>query len=424
MRLANGRLTEAEHLKNDDQLLGPDGHPRTISNVRRSAHSVCETMLDLDSIGSELMYSGPVPLLEVGPTGTPTPWLSHASPADRYTVFDAADIAKALGKAKTKAKQKGKVYKPARKLGSWRFERWHSGIDFPNSQPMRIHPLLLGFVVGDEAIEVLEEDELEMWLREKLSPLVRFDRGDCDCVLARDHIQDLVNQRYPIDAEADEELAEYVCLKKAGENENESVDENESSNATPAEELLPVEDIAQAFDFNLDELWDIISGDSGHGLLLTSHYKYIPDEYLTAPRQVRRQVLAGIIEGSHSSVAPGRIRLYRREFDDDFIEDLRSLTLSLGMEMGHFMITLNELYCIEIQGDVTTLPCRLARYVEPVPATFPSLVEIKDVKYQDFGPGPAYTYSFEVDGDGLFLRGDYLVLGGHKVQTWPASNRT
>lgn len=400
----------------------------------------------------EVSYSGPVPLVNVDEQTTGE--LSECAIGDmagRYTVFDLAEIGAQMAKAKVgqkrtmtgtmqgkeKETEKGKGKEREREketetdpidLSRRRFERWNSGIDVPDSHDVPVHPVVLGYMLGDYDFEKLEEHELELWLREKLSPLVRDDDGGY--VLVSD---DSLEKRRKMKGSHDIEEEEYFRLVKAGE-----IDEEPPCSISSLREApLPIEEITQTFNLNLDGLWRTLSEDLG----VTGRDRLIPDVYMTASRHVRRQLFAGLIESCHTAVARGRFRIHRRHRryvgdksiigEERIVEDIRALALSLGMDMCYSTEHKrgekrdNVIGIIDIEGDIATIPCRLARLVEPCPVSFRSLHEIADVHghNEDSSRRSPLFYSLELDGDGLFLREDYLVLGGNNVQAWPPASQ-
>lgn len=72
---------------------------------------------------------------------------------------------------------------------------------------------------------------------------------------------------------------------------------------------------------------------------------------------------------------------------------------------------------IEVSGNITVIPCRIAKMVDPLPTHPRNVIEIQSSVHDEWGVDHEYT-SFRVGGDGFFLREDYMILGGTEMEAW------
>lgn len=338
--------------------------------------------------------------------------LSPPPPTDRFgdslSIFEIEDIADDSKKKVMEGVDDG--------LGAWRLERLTNDIGFDNENPLPLDALIVGYVLGDVDIDILDPVDLAKYLRIKLSPLINPDHETY--VLDRDHAQDAFPETRPTDVDQHGEPIQFAYLSTRSEDDD--VAEDGVGGRLTVEDLLPVEDIETAFGFTVDGLWASMAK-----LGIVGEERRVPTTYLTSSRSDRLRLLAGFVESCHTTVARGRFRLHRSRWDDSLAKDVRSLVLSLGMDIQHYQLGWNGYYDVhdtidflEISGDITTVPCRLAHLVDPCPPRLHSLVHLQDVVPQ-FRLRRIECTSFRLDKDGLFLREDYLILGGSKIQPWP-----
>jgi len=139
--------------------------------------------------------------------------------------------------------------------------------------------------------------------------------------------------------------------------------------------------------------------------------KHIPQEYLANSRRNRLQLLAGLLDTDG----------YFHNGCFDFTNKSKQLacdTVRLARSLG-FAATLSKCrkasqhgtwgtyYRASISGDVSEIPCKLKRKQAP-PRQQTKNVLHYGISVEPIGKGD--YYGFEVDGDRLFLLGDYTVV--------------
>lgn len=144
--------------------------------------------------------------------------------------------------------------------------------------------------------------------------------------------------------------------------------------------------------------------------------KHIPDIYIRNSREVRLQILAGILDGDGHMCRSGY------EFSttiESMADAVQYIARSLGFAANknrRFTSCQTGATCenwrVHISGDCSLIPCRIARKKSP------PRKQIKDVlvsgfKVENIGVGD--YYGFEIDGDRLFLLGDFTVT--HNTRT-------
>ena len=141
-----------------------------------------------------------------------------------------------------------------------------------------------------------------------------------------------------------------------------------------------------------------------------AHNKFIPNEYLTASRSDRLQLLAGLLDSD--GFFDGHcleITTQSRELAGDIV----FLARSLG-----FMANCHEKYCacqtgaggwyyrVHISGDLSPIPCRRKRHVFHVRQQKKNVLRtgfsVEILSEDDF-------YGFELDGDHLYVDGNFVV---------------
>lgn len=141
--------------------------------------------------------------------------------------------------------------------------------------------------------------------------------------------------------------------------------------------------------------------------------KHIPDEYLKTDRDSRLEILAGILDADgHHSKSGFDITLKNERLMDDLIYLARSLGFycskskqKKGIKSIGFM---GEYFRTYISGDFSCVPFRRPEHVDG----FRERKQIKDVLVTGFSLEKLDIgdyYGFEIDGDRLFLLGDFTV---------------
>lgn len=152
--------------------------------------------------------------------------------------------------------------------------------------------------------------------------------------------------------------------------------------------------------------------------------KYIPEEYKTNSIEVRKQILAGLLDtDGYLDCNSYEIITKHERLRDDILFVARSLGLAAyskkkisGIKSTGFKGIYHR---ILISGDTDILPLQIKRkkalprrQIKNVLNTGLKITEIKRGKY----------YGFELDGDGLFLLGDFTVTHNTSLaQDWTIS---
>lgn len=159
-------------------------------------------------------------------------------------------------------------------------------------------------------------------------------------------------------------------------------------------------------------------GPHGRSLLLNAlrrhdllHNKHIPHAYLTASRADRMELLAGLLDSDGY--------LHRNGFDVVFVNErlargMAFLARSLGFAcyvakcrkgcQGGFV---GDYWRLSISGDgLDQLPLRIPR-LRPAPRRQKKNALVTGISVEPIGPGE--YFGFEIDGDHLFMLGDFTV---------------
>ncbi|RSH79134.1 uncharacterized protein EHS24_001172 [Apiotrichum porosum] len=170
---------------------------------------------------------------------------------------------------------------------------------------------------------------------------------------------------------------------------------------------------------------DVVDSDEGDDdddvpvALLARHLRYLPhSNYLINSREARLALLSGIVDAC-GSISGKRIRLYRdpvwpvpvREF-------IMALAYSAGFMAEYLEYGKNGFYddpvrisFVQLRGDLSVLDCKFANLLADDDSDPQSRikywVEIRSAKPEE---DEQEWYQLELDGKGLMLRDDYLVL--------------
>jgi superfamily II DNA or RNA helicase len=146
--------------------------------------------------------------------------------------------------------------------------------------------------------------------------------------------------------------------------------------------------------------------------------RHIPLAYKTASRADRLELLAGIVDtdgylhnGTYDIVAK------RKEFADDIAFLARSLGFACYVKPCRKTCTntgaVGDYFRITICGDISQVPCRLERRVA-TPRRQVKDVLVTGIRVEPIGEGD--YFGFEIDGDHLFMLGDFTVT--HNTYTF------
>lgn len=145
--------------------------------------------------------------------------------------------------------------------------------------------------------------------------------------------------------------------------------------------------------------------------------KHIPDIYKTSSRENRLEVLAGIIDTDGYLHHNGYdIVLKQEKFANDVAYVARSLGLAAyvkkckkGIKSSGFV---GDYFRVNISGDVEIIPCRVERRKASARLQKKNVLNV-GFTVESIGEGS--YYGFELDGDGLFLLGDFSVTHNTRV---------
>jgi superfamily II DNA or RNA helicase len=140
------------------------------------------------------------------------------------------------------------------------------------------------------------------------------------------------------------------------------------------------------------------------------HNKHIPHAYKTGDREQRLQLLAGLMDSDGSYTGKGYDYITKlRTLADDVAFVARSLGFSAHVspcQKSSQNGTAAEYYRLCISGDVNQIPCRVERK-KAKPRVQKKSVLVTGIKVEPVGVGE--YFGFEIDGDRLFLLGDFTV---------------
>lgn len=137
--------------------------------------------------------------------------------------------------------------------------------------------------------------------------------------------------------------------------------------------------------------------------------KHIPHEYKIAPLSARLQLLAGLIDSDGSVGHAGFDWISKwRELAEDFAFVCRSVGLSAYVAPARKGIAatgfVGDYWRVSVSGDCSVIPCR----DKPAPARRQKKRHlVHGIRVESIGEGE--YFGFEIDGDHLFLLGDFTV---------------
>lgn len=146
--------------------------------------------------------------------------------------------------------------------------------------------------------------------------------------------------------------------------------------------------------------------------------RHIPKDYLTATREIRLQVLAGLIDGD-GSLGNGIYEIITKypTLNDDILYLCRSLGLAAYSSKTIKKIKstgfVGEYFRITISGDLSVIPNKVPRKKSSIRR------QIKNVLRTGFtleNKGFGEYFGFEIDGDNRYLLGDFTVT--HNTYTF------
>ena len=141
--------------------------------------------------------------------------------------------------------------------------------------------------------------------------------------------------------------------------------------------------------------------------------KIIPKKYLINDRKNRLQLLAGLID-TDGGLECGCYRITTKY--DGLCEDILYLARSLGFAAYKKRKTATiksiefsgEYWCITISGNIEEIPCKVARKIPQADRQMNK--DVLNVGFKLKSTGVGDYYGFTVDGDNLFLLGDFTVV--------------
>ena len=141
--------------------------------------------------------------------------------------------------------------------------------------------------------------------------------------------------------------------------------------------------------------------------------KVIPKEILVNSRKNRLQLLAGLLD-TDGGLECGCYRITTKY--DQLCEDILYLARSLGFAAYKKRKTATiksldfsgEYWCITISGNIENIPCKVARRIPQVDRKMNK--DVLNVGFELKSAGDGNYYGFSVDGDHLYLLGDFTVV--------------
>jgi superfamily II DNA or RNA helicase len=159
--------------------------------------------------------------------------------------------------------------------------------------------------------------------------------------------------------------------------------------------------------------------------------KHIPDVFKLNSREVRLQVLAGLVDtdGYHDGTGTFEISSVFPKLADDILFLARSLGFAAYRNIGpksSQLGTIGTYHRITISGDIEQVPTKILRK-QAGPRSQKKDVLCSGIKVKSKGVGE--YFGFEIDGDHLYLMGDFTVthnslIFGNIPQYAPKGKRT
>jgi len=140
--------------------------------------------------------------------------------------------------------------------------------------------------------------------------------------------------------------------------------------------------------------------------------KHIPEEYKANSRDVQLQVLAGLLDSAGKVTRNGYDLMLK---DKQLVQDVLFLVRSLGLaayswpylKLDRVTGVTTEHSQVNITGDCSIIPLRVS---SKVPKRLPKCKDVLSVSITVEPVGIDDYYGFEIDGDRLFLLGDFTVV--------------
>lgn len=141
--------------------------------------------------------------------------------------------------------------------------------------------------------------------------------------------------------------------------------------------------------------------------------KHIPHRFLTSSRETRLQLLAGLLDSDGFLSGSGyEITTVKPQLAKDILFLCRSLGFAAYLKKRHTKCKAKgysgecDSYRISISGDLSIVPLKI-KYKQAAKRRQVKSVLVSDIKIDPIGIGK--YFGFELDGDGLFLLGDFTV---------------
>lgn len=224
---------------------------------------------------------------------------------------------------------------------------WRAAVDFPAGAPLRIEPYFLGLWLGDG-------------------------HSNIACVTT-----------------GDEEIAQYLVDYAGRLGMQVGFRDN-----SPGSIMVFMQDASHAGRGGTP----IMNLLRSYGLL---HDKHVPHDFKVATRRERLELLAGLIDtAGHYNGKGYDLCLKNERLMDDAIFIARSLGFSA------YKVSKGDYWRCSISGDVDAIPCRLPRKMAR-PRVQKNDPLVTGITVSPIGEGD--YFGFEIDGDHLFMLGDFTV---------------
>lgn len=350
----DGSIKEVENIIVGDQLMGPNSGVRTVSEL----HTGKQMMYKITPVKGDPFVVNEGHILSLQRTNTGNTYLRKDG--TRYGQNNGPNPI--LNISVQKYLNLSKHEKHVLKL-------YRTGVDFNKTKELKIPPYILGMWLGDGnsgncGLTTMDEEIRKEWADYVQSLGLKHSIQEKEGNKAKTYVGTIAEDYKP--------MGRYKKSEKAPRRQN-------KFNA-----LL--------VDYNL------------------LNNKHIPFDYLTSPRQERLELLAGLID-TDSYYHHGNYEIIQK--NKRLAEEILYLARSLGFgatkrdKVSRDQNGTSGTYIrIFITGDITSVPTRLKRkQSEP-------RKQIKNVLRTGFSvelAGESDYYGFSVDGDNLYLMGDFTV---------------
>lgn len=355
MIMYDGSIKLVQDIKTGDQLLGHDGLPRTVTSLARGR----EKMYRIKQKGGEDYTVNESHILSLKYTNTHyTRVREYPSGNKSYDLSFRRHNAEYGDIKNISVRDYLKLPKSHQNvLKGWKPD----GVDFGNSVPVE-HPYFIGLWLGD-------------------GTHTRPDIHTMDSEIV-DYLDGLAHHT-------------FTCLMRQ---------EDKRGNKAARYSFVSYDDWGNQTRLSWNPVRDLLAKTNLLG------NKHIPRDYLTASREDRLLLLAGLLD-SDGHLCNGRNTFAIAQKRENLADQISFLARSLGFRASRSIKQVNgvDYYHVSISGDTDRIPTKIARK-QAKPRQQKKDINMWGIEVEPMGEGDYYGFTLsDSDPDRLFLLGDFTV---------------